>query len=69
MYMIQLIRALQMVVHLPMLRILVPPNAMMLIAAIIEVAMFDILPPEYTTDKILVYDDEESEEIDNKIFG
>ena len=56
-YMIQLVRALQMVLHLPMMRILLPPNALMFISVIIEIAMFDILPAEYTTDLIFEYDD------------
>ena len=55
-YMMELIRALQMVLHFPMMRILMPPNALMFIGLIIEVAMFDILPAEYTTDLIFEYD-------------
>ena len=46
-----------------MLRILMPPNALMFIGLIIEIAMFDILPAEYTTDLIFTYD-ESLEEVD-----
>ena len=66
--MIQLVRALQMVLHLPMMRILMPPNALMFIGIIIEIAMFDILPAEYTTDFIFEYDDS-LEKVDQQIFG
>ena len=66
MYMIQLIRALQMVLHLPMLRIIMPANSLILISVMIEVAMFDILPSDYTTDLIFEYAEKED---DQKIFG
>lgn len=46
-----------MVLHLPMMRILLPPNALMFIGLTIEIAMFDILPAEYTTDLIFEYDE------------
>ena len=55
-YMIELVRALQIVLHLPMMRIPMPPNVLMFIGLIIEVAMFDILPADYTTDLIFDYD-------------
>ena len=51
-----------------MMRILMPPNALMFIGLIIEVAMFDILPADYTTDLIFEYNDS-LEEVDQKIFG
>ena len=64
--MIQLIRALQMVVHLPMLRIIMPANAILFISVIIEIAMFDVLPAESSTDLMFEYSESESDE---KIFG
>ena len=42
-----------------------PANALLLISVVIEVAMFDILPAQYTTDYMFKYQDNESE----KIFG
>jgi hypothetical protein len=54
-----------MVLHLPMLRIIMPANSLLLISVIIEVAMFDILPAEYTTDLMFEYSEGEGD----KIFG
>ena len=49
-----------------MLRIIMPANSLLLISVIIEVAMFDILPAEYTTDLMFEY----SEGVgDQNIFG
>lgn len=50
------------------MRILFPANALMFIGLIIEIAMFDVLPAEYTTDLIFEYDDK-LEKVDEKIFG
>jgi hypothetical protein len=66
-YMVQMVRALQMVVHLPMMRILMPANSLILINAIIEVAMYDIFPAERTTDHIFSYPAENDRS--QRIFG
>ena len=42
-YMIGMIRSLQMILHLPMMKIIVPGNVSMLFSAIIPIAMFDVL--------------------------
>jgi hypothetical protein len=49
-FMLQLIRSLQMVVHLPLFKIVFPGNLMMLFQGIMEIAMFDLLPPNFSTD-------------------
>jgi len=45
-YMIGMIRSLQMILHLPMMKIIVPGNVSMLFSAIIPIAMFDVLENE-----------------------
>ena len=45
--MIGMIRALQIILHLPMFRILLPGNVTMIFQIIVPVAMFDIVDEEY----------------------
>jgi hypothetical protein len=42
-YMMTLIRALQLILHLPMLRIVIPANVATMISIIMPIVMFDIL--------------------------
>ena len=45
-----------MILHLPLLRIIVPSNVSMIIELIIPVAMFDVIDPEYSTKWVLDFD-------------
>ena len=56
-YMLYLIRTLQMILHIPMFKIVIPANLMQIISNTLEVAMFDILPAERTTDFLFKYNE------------
>ena len=58
-YMLMMIRSLQIVLHLPILKVLVPSNVSMVFGLIVEVVMFDVLDPEWTTEYVLEFDDKE----------
>ena len=66
-FMLQLIRTLQMVVHLPLFKVVFPANLMQLLTGIIEIAMFDLLPPNFSTDLVFAYN-EERLELDEQII-
>ena len=57
-YFIQLIRALQMILHLPIIFVLVPGNVSMFYERMIPIVMFDILENQkgYDTTLVLKYD-------------
>ena len=57
-YFIQLIRALQMILHLPIIFVLVPGNIGMFYEILIPIVMFDVLENEkgYDTTLVLQYD-------------
>lgn len=65
--MLQMIRTLQMVVHLPLFKVVFPANLMQLLTGIIEIAMFDLLPPNFSTDLVFTYN-EKRLELDEKII-
>ena len=54
--MITLIRSLQIILHLPLIRILIPSNINMVFSVIIPIVMFDILDSEYTSELLLEFD-------------
>ena len=62
-YFLLLVRGLQMVLHIPILQVILPGNVSMVFSQIISVAMFDILDADWTTKKILEFDDEKQEEL------
>lgn len=72
-YFIAWINTMQMIMHLPMLRPLLPPNVLSFIEFILPVVNFDLIEPDYSTD--LVFEFEEDPEIDfleeweSEIFG
>ena len=57
-YMIALIRYLQIVLHLPLMKVVLPACMIFANKCLIQVAMFDLFDPEWTTDYIYEYDDE-----------
>jgi len=48
MYMIALIRSLSIIIHLPLLRIMIPSNVSMVFSIIIPIVMFDLLDSDYS---------------------
>lgn len=56
MYMIALIRSLSVIIHLPLLRILIPSNVSLVFSIIIPIVMFDILDSDYSTELLLEFD-------------
>ena len=54
--MCQWINSIQLIIHLPMLRILVPPSVTSFFEAIIPVFTFDILSSEWTSELVLTFD-------------
>ena len=46
-YMFALIRSLQLILHLPIFRFIIPGNVIMLFQVLIPVAMFDILDSDF----------------------
>lgn len=57
-YFSMLINSLQIVIHLPILKVIVPANVSMVFSYIIPVVMFDILEPDWTTELVLDFDDD-----------
>ena len=57
-YLTMLIRSLQIILHLPILKIIVPPNVSMVFGYMIKVVMFDIFDAEWTTELVLDFDHE-----------
>ena len=55
-YMTIFLRSLQIILHLPLLRILVPSNVSMVVEIIFPVAMFDVIDPDYSTKLFLDFD-------------
>jgi hypothetical protein len=64
-YMLELIRCLQMILHLPMMKTIIPANVSSLFSIVIPIATFDILNPNWTTRLIFDFDDEEQ---DKKVY-
>jgi len=55
-YMICLIRYMQIVLHLPLMKVVIPANVLYMNRILISVAMFDTFDPEWTTDYLYDYD-------------
>jgi hypothetical protein len=72
-YFVVWINAMQMIMHLPMLKPLLPPNVLSFIGVILPVVTFDLIQPEYSTDLVFNFDenpdDEFEESWDSEIFG
>ena len=49
-FMLTMLRMLQMILHLPFVRIVVPAEVSMFFSHLIPIAMFDITDPSYTTE-------------------
>lgn len=67
-YMLELIRTLQMILHLPIMRIIIPSNVSQLFSIIIPIAMFDILDAEWTTELIFDFDEDKQDELQDQML-
>jgi hypothetical protein len=67
--MAQWINSLQMMLHLPMLHVIMPPNVREFFAIILPVAMFDIIESSYSTELIMDFDYEKENEEAESILG
>ena len=56
-YMIGWINTLQLIIHLPILRTLVPANVNVFFQTIIPIVTFDLIPPEWSTEYILEFEE------------
>ena len=54
-YMICLVRYMQIVLHLPMMKVVTPASVILMNRILIAVAMFDMFDPEWTTDYFYGY--------------
>ena len=64
-YMFYLIRALQLVVHFPIMRIILPGNVSMLMSIIMPIVMFDILDNDLEIDAGMIYNFSEESQGDD----
>ena len=58
-----------MVLHLPMMSVLLPSNAINFCSILISIAMIDFIPAEQSSDFILKYDEEKLIRIQQNIFS
>ena len=62
-YMVVLIRSLQLVLHLPLLKQMVTPgNVNMFFSIVIPIAMFDVLDQDISIDNLIEFDEEAHDE-------
>ena len=57
-FMNQWMRSMQLMIHLPLMNILVPANISSFLEDLMPFVMFDIIPPEYSTEVMFTYDDQ-----------
>lgn len=57
-YFTMLINSLQIVLHLPIIKVIVPANVSMVFSYMIPVVMFDIFDTEWTTELVFNFDDD-----------
>ena len=55
-YILSMIRALQIVIHLPLMRIYIQANLNMVFSILIPIVMFDIMDSEYLSELLLEFD-------------
>jgi hypothetical protein len=60
-YMIINLRTLQMILHLPLVKVIVPGNVSMFFQTMIPIAMFDIFETSYTTEVLLDFSEQQQE--------
>ena len=72
-YMLGWINTLQLIIHLPLIRILLPANVSAFFHTVIPIVMFDFIPPELSTELFLDFEEFPKREFVNsfdlKFFG
>lgn len=66
--MINFIRSLQMIIHLPMLMIIIPSNMSAFFSKLIPIVTFDILDSDWTTALVFEFDEDMHEKLEPSIF-
>jgi len=62
------IRSLQMILHLPMLKNTIPGNLGMINSKLIDIVMFDVLPSDKSVDLIFTYNETQIEEVESQMY-
>ena len=57
-YLVGWINALQLIIHLPMMMILIPANVSMFFSLILPIVQFDLIPPEWSYELFLTFEEE-----------
>ena len=65
-HMVGWINSLQLIIHLPMLMTLIPANVGSFFSLILPIVQFDLIPPEWSYELFLDFDDEPNEEFMSK---
>ena len=53
---ILLVRSLQIIIHLILMKVLVPSNVTMVFKTIMDIVMYELIDSELTTERILAFD-------------
>ena len=61
-HMVGWINSLQLIIHLPMLMTLIPANVASFFSLILPIVQFDLIPPEWSYELVLNFDDDLNEE-------
>jgi hypothetical protein len=65
-YMVGWINSLQLIIHLPMLMTLIPANVGSFFSLILPIVQFDLIPPEYSYELVLTFDENPDENFQHK---
>jgi hypothetical protein len=57
-YLIGFINSLQLIIHLPMMMIFIPANVSMFFSHILPIVQFDLIPPEYSYELFLTFEED-----------
>jgi hypothetical protein len=66
-YMMAMIRSLQLILHLPLMKILFPGNINMLFSIMIPIVMFDIIDSSWSTELLFNFDFDAEDEKAGKL--
>lgn len=64
-YMIGWINTLQIIIHLPLIRTILPANVSVLFQTLVPIVMFDFIPSEWSTEYILNFEEFPKREFTN----
>lgn len=60
---------MQLIIHLPMMRIIFPSNVLAFFSVIVPIITFDILPAEYSLELFLDFDQQSQDKVQDLILG